>query len=265
MVSLEVLWRVEISEPILVTRTEPLQRVSEHAALRRSWEYKFYKSSRKVWRLATKSCTLSATFETQVDHIDRQRHCFIVWASANGSTRTHELIAACVHDVWKLVLLTYPRSEQEDKKGNCEAWLTPVGRKKCAQDSNYELLPGADYMVKDCGGDGWVALEKCLRWLHYDINGFCASVVDLKRRSSKDVRCRGTSWERWNRTPELQWHTSIHGRSGASGVTCTFPTQINSRVRMKLGKRHWQTASMATSFVQSRRGGAQVVFLKNLN
>ncbi len=51
------------------------------------------------------------------------------------------------------------RSTEEGEQSNREASLTASGRKKCAQDSSCELVPGVDYVVKDRGGDDWVALE----------------------------------------------------------------------------------------------------------
>ena len=60
---------------------------------------------------------------------------------------------------WKPELLTYSRSAEEDGRNSCEASLTARGRKKCVQDANCELVPGEDYVVKDSGGDDWVALE----------------------------------------------------------------------------------------------------------
>ncbi len=60
---------------------------------------------------------------------------------------------------WKPELLTYTRSAEEDGRNSCEASLTTRGQKKCVQDANCELVPGEDYVVKDSGGDDWVALE----------------------------------------------------------------------------------------------------------
>jgi len=60
---------------------------------------------------------------------------------------------------WEPQLLTFPRSEKEDQKGDCHAKLTEAGVTKLRAQSDSDLVPGIDYVVKDQGGQHWVALE----------------------------------------------------------------------------------------------------------
>ena len=60
---------------------------------------------------------------------------------------------------WEPHLLKYPRNEKENGCVMSHAMLTAAGKAKLAANDNESLLPGVDYVVKECGGRDWVALD----------------------------------------------------------------------------------------------------------
>jgi len=60
---------------------------------------------------------------------------------------------------WEPHLLKYPRNGDEDGSGRCHAKLTAASEAKLRADGGEPLIPGVDYVVKECGGTDWVPLD----------------------------------------------------------------------------------------------------------